>query len=442
MRRVVGSNKFDFSFHNSVGLSSGQLIAWNMDIWEGVTSFHGKHFIGCLLLNRCTRKELMVVNVYGPPNRHKKASFCVELEKILGQTNHETIVGGDFNVTHSDSERFNCLGNVGDSALFSSIISDLTFADLPILGRQYTWYNNHSSPASAQLDRILVGKNFASSFTGCVVKVGNPKLSDHAPLTLSVQGSRTNLMFRFEHFWLALPSFADTMKDCWTSELRRDGSAIGTWILKCRLLISRLRIWSKGLVNANKDHIVDLESRLESKISTLEGPEISNSSSPPISSSSSTFVFIFELCATLDNCYEAENTYWRQIAKVRWLKEEDKNTKFFHCIASGRMQKNWISSLNENGRIIDGEKDIAAAFNSFFKNSIGTARAGRLLPDWGALYEPTSSDFLDLILPCSEEEVLMNLKQMGKVKVLGPDGPSDEFSLPLGVLLVVTSPGL
>ncbi|WOL14298.1 transposon protein [Canna indica] len=301
------------------------------------------------------------------------------------------LVGGDFNVTRSDSERFNRLGNAGDSALFSSIISDSTFVDLPISGQQYTWCNNHSSPASAQLDRILVGENFASSFAGCVVKVGNPKLSDHAPLTLSVQGSRTNPMFRFKHFWLVLPSFADTMKDCWTSEIRGNGSEIGTWISKCRLLGSRLRIWSKDLVNANKAHIVDLESRLESRISALEGPGISNSSSPLVSSSSSTSVSISELRATLDNCYEAENTYWLQRANVRWLKEGDKNTKFSHCIASGRRRKNWISSSNENGRIIDGEKDIAATFNSFFKNSIGTARAGLLLPDWGALYDHASS---------------------------------------------------
>lgn len=35
--------------------------------------------------------------------------------------------------------------------------------------------------------------------------------------------------------------------------------------------------------------------------------------------------------------------YWKQRARVIWIKEDDENTKFFHSVANGRRNRNFIS---------------------------------------------------------------------------------------------------
>ncbi|WOL05350.1 hypothetical protein Cni_G14078 [Canna indica] len=55
----------------------------------------------------------------------------------------------------------------------------------------------------------------------------------------------------------------------------------------------------------------------------------------------------------LDDCYQAQNVYWRQREKARWRKDGDRNTKFFHMMATARKQRNWISELKINEELID-----------------------------------------------------------------------------------------
>ena len=42
-----------------------------------------------------------------------------------------------------------------------------------------------------------------------------------------------------------------------------------------------------------------------------------------------------------------EDAFWRQRAKVHWLRDGDLNTKFFHAAASSRRKVNKITSLVE-----------------------------------------------------------------------------------------------
>ena len=62
----------------------------------------------------------------------------------------------------------------------------------------------------------------------------------------------------------------------------------------------------------------------------------------------------------INELLDDEEIYWGQRAKAHWLKERDKNIKFFHAQASKRHKQNTILGIwDEQGRWCDEKKSIA-----------------------------------------------------------------------------------
>lgn len=62
---------------------------------------------------------------------------------------------------------------------------------------------------------------------------------------------------------------------------------------------------------------------------------------------------------------------WKQRAKVKWLKEGDNNTKFFHKTASYKRKKNFISGLNIDNGFTKKELKVREAFLHFLQKFDG-----------------------------------------------------------------------
>ena len=68
--------------------------------------------------------------------------------------------------------------------------------------------------------------------------------------------------------------------------------------------------------------------------------------------------------------------YWQQRAHANWLKYGDRNTKYFHAVASERKKMNNIRSLKrEGGGVLEEEEEIGHFitnhYKSFFTSSTG-----------------------------------------------------------------------
>lgn len=47
---------------------------------------------------------------------------------------------------------------------------------------------------------------------------------------------------------------------------------------------------------------------------------------------------------------------------ITWLKEGDANMKFFHLIANGKRNKNFVPHIWHNEVLIEGEQNLGKAF--------------------------------------------------------------------------------
>jgi hypothetical protein len=126
---------------------------------------------------------------------------------------------------------------------------------------------------------------------------------------------------------------------------------------------------------------------------------------------------------------EQEELKWKQRAKVNWLQNGDRNTKFFHAYANQRKKRNQISKIiDKDGRLCSSKEDIEEAFISFFKELFTASQHLEVEPCTISLVQKVSPDMnRKLLSSFTQEEISVALSQMSPLKAPGPDGFSASF---------------
>jgi hypothetical protein len=123
-----------------------------------------------------------------------------------------------------------------------------------------------------------------------------------------------------------------------------------------------------------------------------------------------------------------EEAYWKQRAKMHWLKEGDLNTKFFHMLATSRRRRKKVSMLvNEEGEEVSTQQSLCELvqkyFDELFKPSNGTHE-----PMLRLIRNKISPDDNErLMAPITREELKDALFHMHPDKAPGPDGFNPTF---------------
>lgn len=70
-----------------------------------------------------------------------------------------------------------------------------------------------------------------------------------------------------------------------------------------------------------------------------------------------------------ENLCKQEEIYWRQKSRVQWLKEGERNTRFFHRSTIENKAHNRISSIKgTDGKFLDSHKEIEAVLVRHFSD--------------------------------------------------------------------------
>ena len=118
-----------------------------------------------------------------------------------------------------------------------------------------------------------------------------------------------------------------------------------------------------------------------------------------------------------------EEIHWRQKVKVKWVKDRDCNSKFFHKVANGRRNRNFIKYLeNERGLMLDNSESITEEillyFEKLYLSPPGESWRVEGI-DWSPILEESVSR---LDSPFVEEEIFNAIFQLDRDKAPGPDG--------------------
>jgi exonuclease III len=350
-----------FSFRPSIGASGGLLTLWDsteVEVWSSssfdhVLSIHG-HFIS-------SNDEFHLFNVYAPCNGNDRQvlwdSLTVRLQALRGKN---VCVCGDFNAVRCMEERrsVSTSGGVMDFEPFNNFIVENALCDLPLCGRNFTWFKGDGKSMS-HIDRFLLSEDWCLVWPNSVQVAHLKGLSDHCPLILSVDeenwGPRPS---RFLKCWSEIPGYKQFVRNTWSS-FQVEGW--GGYVLKekFKLIKSALKDWHASHSQNLPAQIAVLKDRMAVLDGRGERDELSVDDC----------IELHDVSANLHSLSRLNSSICWQQSRNQWLREGDANTKYFHSMLSARRRRNAICSVLVDGVRIEGVHPVrSAVFNHFAKH--------------------------------------------------------------------------
>ena len=140
-----------------------------------------------------------------------------------------------------------------------------------------------------------------------------------------------------------------------------------------------------------------------------------------------------EIARELNELKQVEESYFKQKSRIKWLKEGDQNTKYFHGMMAARQKKNTISVLTDlEGHKLISYDQMSNEAVTFFQKLIGTVDE-----KVEGCPQPLLQELLGVSLPeeaipklirqVTPEEVKSSMFSIGSDKSPGPDGYTSHF---------------
>ncbi|KAJ3708440.1 hypothetical protein LUZ61_012145 [Rhynchospora tenuis] len=343
-------------------------------------------------------------------------------------------VMGDFNEILGSNEKFGGSSRTKPHTVdFQNFLYDSGLVDVGYKGPAFTWTNKrHVSEAIYQrLDRVLVTTDWLHMYPNAYVNHLPMIHSDHCPILLRAKKPPEKANnFRIENWWLLDQTFHDDWVRTWNQEAGRP------WKQKWVAVKDSMKKWASANLTPKKK----LE-KIAAKILNVQTQH------PAVRDHALEGRLLHEY----EVVEEQANVYWKQRSRLQWENEGDRNTRFFHTVATNRRRHNLITMVKkDDGQLTGEEKIIREKFLQYFRdlycpsapnsNASNTDQMGQMdhnrletvqnifetLQQSPAATIPDSAHRKLSALP-DYHEVKNVLFQMGPDKSSGPDGVTARF---------------
>jgi hypothetical protein len=369
-----------------------------------------------------------LTNVYGPPTPRDKPDFLRSLHHTHTLKQHSNwVIGGDFNLIRSLEEKKGGSRRLErDSEDFNTLIEDLHLVDMDASNGTHTWTNRRTGThqIACKLDRFLISDALMLEGTAMEANILNIPGSDHWPIQLWVDVPATpgRKPFRFEQFWLDHPDFQANIQNWWREAEVQRGSKMFRFQQKLKNLKHTLKLWNKHTFG----NIFNSQKQLREQLGELQLQIRQQGLTDELRSQE------MEITQQLEDRKRQEEILWKQKSRVQWLKEGERNTRFFHRTVIQRRHSNKITHLiSEAGETITSHADMENTLIDYFQNLLSEPLQDRR----EAIHKitrhvpslVTQEQNSMLLRPITIEEVDEALQQTPKNKAPGPDGFTSDF---------------
>uniref|UniRef100_A0A803PUH4 Reverse transcriptase n=1 Tax=Cannabis sativa TaxID=3483 RepID=A0A803PUH4_CANSA len=269
--------------------------------------------------------------------------------------------GGDFNEILRNKEKLGGQPKPGYLINnFRMALNGSNLREVEYEGSEYTWCNGRKNELIFErLDRVCGNPEWFDLFPKAKVNHLDRVSSDHCPILLhclfkhheNENGARWHSRFHFEHAWADEEKCTEIVTESWD----KGGSCNTAMALR-----DKLACCGKALQKWNKSRKAEMKHRLkeyEDKITILSR-----------STNNKDWQYLKDLEQKNNVLLDKEEKFWRQRSRAIWLKEGDRNTKYFHRKANTRKRKNTILGLlDSNGKWVHGNKMVGQVACLYFQ---------------------------------------------------------------------------
>ncbi|KAM1612549.1 hypothetical protein ACFX1R_002073 [Malus domestica] len=299
---------------------------------------------------------------------------------------------------------------------FREFVAQNELMDLGFVGYPFTWRNNQEAkPIQQRLDRGLatMGWHWQDIYPKNTIRHVVLERSDHALLFLSTEKVKAwrGRKFSYDARWSKMEECRQLVVEEWKD--KHGGSHAFRFFEKLKALRHRLKDWYRGRGRNSKKVIEQLKEEIRAAYMSTDF--------------ASDVVKMKE--RELRAAHRNEESYWMVKSRAQWLKESDKNSKFFHAQTLKRRRFNQIKGLEDlNGVWQEDEAAISSITTSYFAELFKSSSPGQI-DEFGECLAPRVSveDNLALTAAVSEEEIKMDVFQIPPIRAPGPDGYSGCF---------------
>ncbi|GJW39228.1 RNA-directed DNA polymerase, eukaryota, reverse transcriptase zinc-binding domain protein [Tanacetum coccineum] len=303
-----------------------------------------------------------------------------------------------------------------DMQEFRERVHDIEVDDINYTGLFYTWIKSPSKPETIilkKLDRAMVNSEFIDVYGSAYARFHPFLISDHSPVVIHLPNTleRKKKSFKFSNFVVDKADFLDVVKKEWKCECN------GYLMYKLVKKIKRVKIplnnltWKKGNLFQNVR-------KLEEELKRTQVDVEANPNCKVVKEKLS------EVLQEYNEALNDDEKLLAQKAKVKWLSEGDKNTKYFHNVVKSIMHSNRSMRVcDDKGNWFEGD-DVADQFVKHFERFLGNNGDTKQIdnPDTLFLNKLSKNEAEFMVKEITDKEIKEAMFGNGNDKAPAPDG--------------------